>query len=56
MPCRQFLAPGPDGSQVAFFQKFWPQLQLVLMRMLHKFFILTLDMARWNFGLISLIP
>lgn len=35
---------------------FWPQLQPAIMKMFHEFYIATLDMARLNFGVITLIP
>uniref|UniRef100_A0A453JHW0 Reverse transcriptase domain-containing protein n=1 Tax=Aegilops tauschii subsp. strangulata TaxID=200361 RepID=A0A453JHW0_AEGTS len=50
------LAPGPDGLPVVFFQKFWEILRLVINPMFHEFYIGTLDMARINYGVISLIP
>lgn len=49
-------APGPDGLPVAFFQKFWPVLRPVIMKMFHEFYIGTLDLARLNYGVITLIP
>uniref|UniRef100_A0A453J5N2 Reverse transcriptase domain-containing protein n=1 Tax=Aegilops tauschii subsp. strangulata TaxID=200361 RepID=A0A453J5N2_AEGTS len=49
-------APGPDGLPVVFFQKFWEILRPVIMPMFHEFYIGTLDMARFNYGVISLIP
>ncbi|XP_020193058.1 uncharacterized protein [Aegilops tauschii subsp. strangulata] len=48
-------APGPDGLPVVFFQKFWEILRPVIMPMFHEFYI-ALDMARINYGVISLIP
>ena len=49
-------APGPDGLPVVFFQKFWEILRPIIMPMFHEFYIGTLDMARINYGVISLIP
>ena len=49
-------APGPDGLPVTFFQKFWDQLQAVIMPMFHEFYIGTLVMSRLNYGVITLIP
>ena len=49
-------ALGPDGLPVVFFQKFWEILCLVVMPMFHVSYIGTLDMARINYGVISLIP
>ena len=41
---------------VALFQKFWNVLKRVIMPMFHEFYIGTFDMARINFGVITLIP
>jgi hypothetical protein len=49
-------AAGPDGLPVAFFQKFWPVPQPVIMKTFHEFYIGTLDLARLNYGVITLIP
>uniref|UniRef100_A0A453DUP4 Reverse transcriptase domain-containing protein n=1 Tax=Aegilops tauschii subsp. strangulata TaxID=200361 RepID=A0A453DUP4_AEGTS len=49
-------APGPDGLPIVFFQKFREILRPVIMPMFHEFYIGTLDMARINYGVISLIP
>uniref|UniRef100_A0A453SAZ9 Reverse transcriptase domain-containing protein n=1 Tax=Aegilops tauschii subsp. strangulata TaxID=200361 RepID=A0A453SAZ9_AEGTS len=49
-------APGPDGLPVVFFQKFWEILRSAIMPMFHEFYVGTLDMARINYGVISLIP
>lgn len=47
--------PESDDLHVTFFQKFWMQLQWVIMPMLHEFYIGALDMSRVNFGVITLI-
>ena len=49
-------APGPDGLPVVFFQNFWEVLRPVILPMFHVFYIGTLDMARINYGVISLFP
>ncbi|KAE8809284.1 hypothetical protein D1007_14191 [Hordeum vulgare] len=49
-------APGSDGLPVAFFQRFWETVHLVIMPIFHEFYIGTLDIGRINFGVIDLIP
>ncbi|KAK1693865.1 hypothetical protein QYE76_010562 [Lolium multiflorum] len=49
-------APGPDGFPVAFFKKLWPQVKLGILHMLNDFVLGRIDIARLNFGIISLIP
>jgi hypothetical protein len=49
-------APGPDGFHVLFFKKFWPQLKLGILHILNDFVLGRIDIARLNFGILSLIP
>ncbi|KAK1686874.1 hypothetical protein QYE76_047722 [Lolium multiflorum] len=49
-------APGPDGLPVLFFKKFWDILRGPILRILNDFALGRVDIARLNFGVISLIP
>ena len=49
-------APGPDGLPVTFFQRFWPEVKAVIMPIFQEFYTGTLDMARLNYRIITLIP
>jgi hypothetical protein len=49
-------APGPDGLPVLFFKKFWPMLRRPVLQILNGFALGTVDIARLNFGILSLIP
>jgi hypothetical protein len=49
-------APGPDGLPVLFFKKFWGTLKGVILQLLNDFALGRVDIARLNFGIISLIP
>jgi hypothetical protein len=49
-------APGPDGLPVIFFKKFWPLLRKEVLAILNGFVLGTVDIARLNFGILSLIP
>jgi hypothetical protein len=49
-------APGPDGFPVMFYKKFWPMLRRPVLRILNGFAMGTVDIARLNFGILSLIP
>nr|XP_051208064.1 uncharacterized protein LOC127323999 [Lolium perenne] len=49
-------APGPDGFPVMFFKRFWPQVKLGILHILNDFVLGRIDIARLNFGILSLIP
>jgi hypothetical protein len=49
-------APGPDGLPVIFYKKFWPMLRRPVLQILNGFAMGTVDIARLNFGILSLIP
>jgi hypothetical protein len=49
-------APGPDGLPVIFFKKFWPLLRNEVLVILNGFTLGTVDIARLNFRILSLIP
>jgi hypothetical protein len=49
-------APGPDGLAVIFFKKLWPLLRKEVLAILNGFAMGTVDIARLNFGILSLIP
>jgi hypothetical protein len=50
------LAPGPDGFPVLFFKRFWGILKGPILQILNDFSIGRVNIARLNFGIISLIP
>jgi hypothetical protein len=49
-------APGPDGLPVMFYKKFWPMLRRPVLQILNGFALGTVDIARLNFGILTLIP
>jgi hypothetical protein len=49
-------APGLDGLPVLFYKKFWPMLRRPVLQILNGFALGTIDIARLNFGILSLIP
>jgi hypothetical protein len=49
-------APGPDGLPVIFFKRFWGILKGPILNLLNDFALGRVDIARLNFGIISLIP
>jgi exonuclease III len=49
-------APGPDGLPVSFFKRFWGTLRTPILQLLNDFVLGRVDIARLNFGVISLIP
>jgi hypothetical protein len=49
-------APGPDNIPVEFYQHCWNIVKLDIMQIFHAFFAGTLDVARLNYGVITLLP
>jgi hypothetical protein len=49
-------APGPDGLPVQFYKQFWPLLKSAVLQILNDFALGRVDIARLNFGILSLIP
>jgi hypothetical protein len=49
-------APGPDGLPVSFYKKFWPLLKKEVLEILNGFALGRVDIARLNFGILSLLP
>jgi hypothetical protein len=49
-------APGPDGLSFMFYQHFWDFIKGNLMEMFDDFHRGRLDIYRWNFALITVIP
>jgi hypothetical protein len=48
-------APGPDGFPVTFFKRFWAPLKHGILHILNDFVLGCIDIARLNFGILSLI-
>jgi hypothetical protein len=48
--------PGPDGFGVSFYKTFWELVKGELMKMINDFYLGNLDIARLNYGVITLIP
>ena len=49
-------APGPNGIPVMFFKRFWGILRVPILAILNDFALGRVDIARLNFGIITLIP
>jgi len=49
-------APGPDGFAVSFYKEFWETIKDELLSMVNDFYLGKLDIARLNYGVITLIP
>ena len=49
-------APGPDGFPIEFFQKFWDLVSPNLFSLFQDFHRGSLDIKRFNYGIITLIP
>jgi hypothetical protein len=49
-------APGPDGLPVIFFRSSWPLVKTGILHILNDFVLGRIDIARLNFGILSLIP
>ena len=53
---KEDTAPGPDGFRVTFYKQCWESIKEELMEMINNFYLGTLDIARLNYGVITLIP
>lgn len=49
-------APGPDGLPVKFFQTFWDVIKPEVMDLFTDFHVGSIDLARLNYGIVTLIP
>jgi hypothetical protein len=49
-------APRPDGLPVLFYKKFWGLIKKEVLHILNGFALGTVDIARLNIGILSLIP
>ena len=49
-------APGPDGFNAEFYQYFWDLIKWDLKAMLDDFHAGRLDLARFTYGIITLVP
>lgn len=49
-------APGPAGFSFLFYHKFWPIIKNDFMALVRKFERGTLDVPRFNYSIITLIP
>jgi hypothetical protein len=49
-------AAGPDGFNAEFYQKNWDLIKDDLFQLVEDFYENTLDVARINYGVVSLIP
>lgn len=56
MEMKDNTAPGPDGLSVAFYKNFWGTIRTEIEGMIRDFNENKLDIARLNYGVISLIP
>jgi mannosylglycoprotein endo-beta-mannosidase len=56
MSMKQDSAPGPDGLTILFFKRIWGTLRGPILQMLNDFALGSVDIARLNFGIITLIP
>jgi hypothetical protein len=56
MGMKSDTAPGPDGFPVFFFKKFWGLVKMGVLHILNDFILGRIDIARLNFGILSLIP
>ena len=53
---KENTAPGPDGFSVTFYKQCWEFVKGELMRMIHDFYMGSLDIGRLNYGVITLVP
>ena len=49
-------ALGPDGFGVTFYKSCWESIKTEFMEMVNDFYLGALDIARLNYGVITLIP
>ena len=49
-------APGPDGFPIEFYQKFWSLISKDIMDLFNDFYSGALDLARFNYGVVTLLP
>ena len=53
---KENTAPSPDGFGVSFYKHCWNVIKGELMGMINDFYLGNLDLARLNYGVITLIP
>jgi hypothetical protein len=53
---KENTAPGPDGFGVSFYKHCWDTVKPELMKMINDFYLGKLDIARLNYGVITLVP
>jgi hypothetical protein len=56
MDMKSDSAPGPNGFPVFFFKKLWGLVKLGILHILNDFILGRIDIARFNFRVLSLIP
>ena len=49
-------APGTDGFPIVFFKRFWGTLKGTILKILNEYVLGRIDIARLNFGILTLIP
>ena len=49
-------APGPDGLPIEFYQKYWHIIGVDILEPFGEFYEGKLDLARFNYGVLALIP
>jgi hypothetical protein len=49
-------APGPDGFSVRFYNNSWEVIKMDIMAMVNDFYLERMDLARLNYGVITLVP
>lgn len=49
-------APGPDGFPIEFYQKYWHIIGVDILELFSDFYEGKLDLARFNYGVLALIP
>jgi hypothetical protein len=53
---KENTASGPDGFSVTFYNNFWEVIKGDLLAMVNDFYLGNLDIARLNYGVITLVP